>query len=332
MDFTNARIVVTGGAGFIGSHVVDQLVEGGSDVVVIDDFSTGRRENLARHEGSERVRVEQVDIRDSAAMGGLLDGADVVVHMAVASLRASLSDPESVHHVNATGTLNVCRAAREGDVRRFVYVSSSEAYGSAKHVPMEESHPLDPTTVYGASKAAGELYATAYQHTYGLEATVVRPFNSYGPREHAEGTSAEVIPKFVMRVLAGRPPIIFGDGRQTRDFTWVEETAQGIIMAASCDELVGQQVNIARGAEATIAEVCELVLEALGRTDLRPQYDADRPGDVTRHFADVTKARTVLGFSPSVDIADGIRRYVEWVRASDPDVEAWASAEVVRNW
>jgi UDP-glucose 4-epimerase len=332
MEPTHSRVIVTGGAGFIGSHVVDQLVEQGADVLVVDDLSTGSLANLGRHLGGGQVEIEKADIRDPLQMREVLRDADMVIHMAVASLRASLSDPISVHEVNATGTLTVCQAAHGNGIRRVVYVSSSEAYGSARTVPMAESHPLDPTTVYGASKAAGELYTTSYAKTYGLEAMVVRPFNTYGPREHAEGTSAEVIPKFVMRGLAGLPPVVFGDGRQTRDFTWVEETARGIILAAHSDRMIGRQVNIARGQEVSIARVSQLILEALGRTDLRPHHDDERPGDVARHYADVRKARELFGFEASVDIVDGIQQYVAWVRNQDLDVSAWVEREVVRNW
>jgi UDP-glucose 4-epimerase len=263
----------------------------------------------------------------------LAEGVDVVLHLAVACLRVSLQDPESVHEINATGTLNICQACLENNVSRLVYVSSSEAYGSAEHVPMDEGHPLNPTTVYGASKAAGEHYTLAYWRTYGLPAMVVRPFNSYGPREHAEGASAEVIPKFVMRAMSGLEPVIFGDGQQTRDFTWVQDTARGIILAAECDELVGDCINIARGEEVSIADLCTLILEQLGRTEIQPLYAGeDRPGDVRRHYADISKAKKVLGFTPTVDIKEGIERYIQWVQEQEPDMESWMKQEKVRNW
>jgi UDP-glucose 4-epimerase len=263
----------------------------------------------------------------------LAKDVDIVFHLAVACLRASLNDPMSVHGINATGTLTMCQASLENNVKRFLYVSSSEAYGSALRVPMGEGHPLNPTTVYGASKAAGELYALAYWRTYGLPSVVVRPFNSYGPREHSEGNSAEVIPKFVMRAMAGVQPVIFGTGHQTRDFTWVEDSARGIIMAAECDELVGDCVNIARGQEVSIIRVCNLVLEKLGRRDLKPLYFEDgRPGDVQRHYADISKAQRLLGFSPTVDIDLGIDRYIQWVRGQNPDLESWMKQENIRNW
>lgn len=332
MDFKDRRVVVTGGAGFIGSHVVDQFVDAGSEIIVIDDFSTGDRSNLDRHDGDSAVRIQEADVRDQETVEDLVGGADLIVHMAVADLRASLHDPYGVHDVNATGTLSVCQAAMRRHVPRVVYVSSSEAYGSAAYTPMDEAHPLLPTTVYGASKAAGELYTLAHARTYHTEVVIVRPFNSYGPRGHAEGSSAEVIPKFAMRVLAGLPPVIFGTGEQTRDFTWVEDSARGILLAAGCDELLGEAVNIARGQEVSIARVSDLVLGALGRRDLEPVHMDDRPGDVHRHFADTTKARQVLGFAPAVDIEQGVKQYVSWLADQDLDIEAWARHERVRNW
>jgi UDP-glucose 4-epimerase len=333
MKLRNKRIVVTGGAGFIGSHVVDQLVSRGNEVILIDDFSTGKWENIDQHRTNGQVQVEQADIRDLDTMVRLARDAQVVFHLAVACLRVSLNDPMSVHEINTTGTLNVCQAALKNDVARLVYVSSSEAYGSASHVPMDEGHPLNPTTVYGASKAAGELYALAYWRTYRLPAVVVRPFNTYGPREPSQGKRAEVIPKFVMRGLAGLQPVIFGTGHQTRDFTWVEDTARGIILTAECDALVGDCVNIARGQEVSIQGICRLVLEKLGRQDLEPLYVEDgRPGDVERHYADINKAQRFTGFDPTVDIYDGISRYIQWVQEQNPDLESWVHQERVQNW
>ncbi len=330
MDIQGRHVLVTGGAGFIGSHVVDRLVDVGARVTVVDDFSVGSRTNVAHH--GDAIRVVEGDIRSYDLMREITADVDVVIHMAVASLRVSLNDPVYVHEVNATGTLEVWRAAVAGDVRRMVYVSSSEAYGSAVTIPMSEEHPLVPTTVYGASKAAGELYAMAHLRTYGMETMVIRPFNNYGPREHATGTSAEVIPKFVHRVMAGLPPVIFGDGSQSRDFTWVQDCARGIVLATECDELVGQSVNIAHGQEVSIARVAELVTRRLGRPDLCPEFTLERPGDVDRHFAAVEKAKDLLGFTADVDIVEGIDRYVTWLEQQDIDLDAWVAQESVRNW
>jgi UDP-glucose 4-epimerase len=331
MELTGKRMVVTGGAGFIGSHVVDRLLAIGAQVLAIDDLSTGRRQNLAAALSAGAL-LTIGDIGDAELMQRELEGADAVIHMACDNLRASLGKPRRTNEINATGTLATALAAVEAGVERFVYVSSSEAYGSAAGPgPMAEDHPLMPTTVYGASKAAGELYSQACMRTYGLPVVVVRPFNSYGPREHAAGDSAEVIPKFAARIRAGLPPMIFGDGSQTRDFTWVEETAAGIVEVAASDALLGDTINIALGAQVSIGKIATLLLEILDAESLAPEFADPRPGDVSHHWAEISKAREVLGFQPTVAIEDGLRRYVDWLCAGGAEVEV-AEPDVVRNW
>jgi UDP-glucose 4-epimerase len=326
VELAGKRVVVTGGAGFIGSHVADRAVAEEAVVVVVDDLSVGSRENL-RGALEAGARLVVGDVRDADLMRDELDGAAAVIHMACDNLRASLERPLHTHEVNATGTLVTALAAVDARVERFVYVSSSEAYGSAQTLPMREDHPLDPTTVYGAAKAAGELYTQACMRTYGLPAVVVRPFNAYGPREHATGASAEVIPRFATRILAGRPPVIFGDGAQTRDFTWVEETAAGIVASARSDALVGEAVNIAYGEGVSIRRIAELLLELLGATDLEPEWADERPGDVRDHAADVSKARAVLGFTATVPVREGLERYTAWLRAEQAGA-SWPAAPV----
>jgi UDP-glucose 4-epimerase len=330
MELKGAKVVVTGGAGFIGSHVVDHLVAVGADVVAIDDLSVGKREHLeAAEAGGARLVVGSV--LDDSVLDAELPGAKLVIHMACGNLRASLSKPLESHETNATGTLKTCLAAVRHDVDRLVYVSSSEAYGSGETELMDEHHRLLPTTVYGAAKAAGELYAQACMRRYGTPVTVIRPFNSYGPREHAVGDSAEVIPKFATRILAGEAPVIFGDGSQTRDFTWVEETAEGIVTAAASDALVGGAINIARGENVSIADIAGHLVDILDAQHLRPEFDSERPGDVMHHHADTSRARDVLSYQPRVDIREGLERYVEWLRAQG-DGAAAGDRESVRNW
>ena len=320
------RVLVTGGAGFVGGHLVDLLARH-NRVTVLDDFSVGSRQNLG---GREQVAVIEADVRDRQSTRAAVEQADVVFHLATVCLRVSLSDPVLSHDVNDIGSLEVLLAARECGVDRFVYVSSSEVYGNARWIPMDEDHPTLPSTPYGASKLAGEAMTLSFHHTYGLPAVVVRPFNIYGPRSHAEGPSGEVIPRFVQRALANRPMAIFGDGQQTRDFTWVEDTVRGIVLAAECDQLLGDCVNIARGEEVSVLRLAELITR-LTRSRSPIIHLRDRPGDVRRHLANVDRARDVLGFDAAVGIEEGIGRYIAWVKAH-PTSGTGRRGEEVKNW
>lgn len=331
MKIQHMKVLVTGGAGFIGSHLVDELAKN-NHVVVLDDFSSGERENIIHHEGKDNVEIITGDIRDKNFLYNVVKDTDIVYHFAVQCLRISIKKPGVTHEVNATGTLNLLTASLENSVKRFIYVSSSEVYGTAVYVPMNEMHPCEPTTVYGASKFAGELYTSAYYRTYGLKSIVVRPFNTYGPREHLLGVYGEVIPRFVLRILNGMPPIIFGDGTQTRDFTYVSDTVRGIIMASECDAMIGQTVNIARGQEVSVNELADIIANRLGKKDLRPVYECRRPGDVMRHYADISKAERLFGYRPEVDIEDGLGLYIDWFNSKNYDVSKLLKEDVIFNW
>jgi UDP-glucose 4-epimerase len=325
------RILVTGGAGFIGSHVVDALVARGRKVTVLDDFTTGDRANLAEAARRGDVDVVQGSVLDDGARSKAIAGCGAVFHLAVQCVRRSLGQPLDNHAVNATGTLRTLEAARRARIRRFVYVSSSEVYGNCGAGPLSEhTRPL-PVTVYGAAKLAGEHYALAYRQTYGLPAVVVRPFNAYGPREHERGDLAEVIPRFVIRALNGMRPVIFGDGKQGRDFTYVTETAEGIVAAADCDAMVGGVANIAFGRMIAVGEVAAAVARACGRPELTPEYLEARPGDVAALWADTAHARSLFGFSAKIAFEDGLQRYVQWFRRRHPDPSA-AIENDIRNW
>lgn len=334
MKIQGKNIIVTGGAGFIGSHVVDLLVSKCNKVFVIDNLLTGKVENIKHHLNDGSIIFYNEDILNYDKIEQLFKNIDIVFHLAVANLRVSLDNPFMVHEINTSGTLNVCKASFESNINRFIYISSSESYGSCIYEPMNEEHPLNPTTIYGASKLAGELYSLAFWHSYKFPVIVVRPFNSYGPREHYEDKSAEVIPRFVFRVMSGMPPIIYGNGKQARDFTWVLDTAKGIVIAAECDDLIGSHINIARGEPITIEEISNLILSILGRKDLKPKcvLPKGRPGDVYRHYADVTKAKTLLKFKSDISIEEGLKRYISWIKKQDIDVEYWASKMDDKNW
>jgi UDP-glucose 4-epimerase len=331
MDLSGLRIMVTGAGGFIGSHLADRLATD-NELVLVDDFSVGLRENVTGLRDRPNVRLVELDVCDRAGMAALMPGVDVVFHLAISCLRTSINHPWMSHDINAGGTLSVCLGAQAAGVKRLVYVSSSEIYGTARTVPMSEAHPCEPMTVYGASKLAGELYARACQRTYGLPVTIVRPFNTYGPREPWQGLRAEVIPRFILQLRAGRAPVIYGDGSQTRDFTFVADTVAGIVAAGAADALVGDVVNVAYGREVTILRIAELLAEIVTGGRVAPVRAAERPGDVLRHYADVTKARRLLGFAPRVAIEEGLRRTVEWFAEAGIAERAEAAAAGAPNW
>ncbi len=332
MKLAGKRILVTGGAGFIGSNLVDALVAN-NEVTVVDNLSSGSIDNIQHCLEKGVIRFVQADIRDSERMFELTRNIDIIYHLAVQCLRVSLYDPRLVHDVNATGTLNLCMAALKAGVERFIYVSSSEVFGTAVTVPMGEDHPLAPTTPYGASKLAGEAYARSYYLTFDLPVVIVRPFNTYGPREHLEGVYGEVIPRFVLRVMNSLPPVIFGNGQQTRDFTDVRDIVRGILLASEREALLGETVNIAAGKEVSVSEVAQIVLTSLGcNGELAPTHIDPRPGDVRRHYADISKARQVLNFQPEIAITEGIQHYIDWVREQNWDIASLQQREVVINW
>jgi len=323
-------IVVTGGAGFIGSELVRQLAARGRRVVVIDNLVNGHRRNL-EDVLSDSVTLRACDIRELDAWADVLPATACVYHLACLGVRHSLHSPFENHEVNATATLHALAACRDAGVPRFVYVSSSEIYGTATRVPMTEEHPPFPCTVYGASKLAGECYARAYHVSYGYPTVVVRPFNTYGPRSHHEGDSGEVIPKFMLRCLAGRPLIVFGNGEQTRDFTYVSDTAAGIILAGESDAAIGQTINLGFGAEVSINALADVVQKVLGRP-ATVEHHADRPGDVRRLYADMGKARALLGYEPGISLEDGLRQLLEWYRGQPESPEELLEHDRVQNW
>jgi len=322
--------LVTGGAGFIGSELVRHLAARGFRVRVVDNLVNGRRENLADIL-SDKVELVVADVRDGS-IDSLLKSVDVVFHLACLGVRHSIHSPIENHEVNASATLQLLRASRETGVKRFVYVSSSEVYGTARTAPITEDHPTWPMTVYGASKLAGEAYTRAFWETYRYPTTVVRPFNAYGPRCHHEGDSGEVIPKFLLRCLAGKPMVIFGDGTQTRDFTFVGDTAGGIMAAGLSEASIGQTVNIGSGKEIQVRELAHTIATALGRPDAEVIHVEPRPGDVLRLLADSSKASRLLGFKPTVSLLDGIGRLRDWYMSQKKSPEELLEQEVVRNW
>ena len=328
---SGVRCLVTGGAGFIGSELTAQLCELGASVTVVDNLVNGRRENLDDL-SSERYNLVVADIRDEKRMAGLLRDTEIVFHLACLGVRHSIHSPYENHEVNAQGTLRLLELAKESGVGRFVYVSSSEVYGTARWAPMTEEHPTFPMTIYGASKLAGERYTQAFHSTYGYPTVVIRPFNTYGPRCHHEGDSGEVIPKFMLRCMAGRPMIILGDGTQTRDFTFVDDTARGILTAGVSDAAIGHTINLGQGNEISINELASRIADAVGRPGALILYDQPRPGDVLRLCADTSLARELTGFMPLVSFTEGLARLRDWYRRSERSPQALLEQERVHNW
>lgn len=325
------KVLVTGGAGFIGSELTRQLVQQGFDVIVIDNLINGKKENIADLIGNG-VELITIDIRDESVTDKLTKQVDIVFHLACLGVRHSIHDPLENHNVNATATLKLLSASRRNSVKKFIYVSSSEVYGTAKWVPMTEEHPTFPNTVYGASKLAGECYARAFWHSYKYPTVVVRPFNTYGPRCHHEGDCGEVIPKFLLRCMSGSPMIAFGDGQQTRDFTYVSDTACGIIEAGLHDNAIGTTINIGSGREVSMNDLAIMIAAVTKRVNAQLIHDKSRPGDVLRLCADIRKARKMLGFRPKVTLSQGLKQLKDWYTSMSLSPAELLKSEIVRNW
>lgn len=301
------KVCVTGGAGFIGSNLVDRLVADGADVTVLDNLSTGSRGNLSH--ALARIRFLEADLRDRAAVAEAVRGAEVVFHQgALAAVARSVENPAEVTDVNVGGTLNVLLAARDAGVRRVVFASSSSVYGDTPTLPKVETMPVRPLSPYAASKASGEAYLAAWHATYGLETVALRYFNVYGPRQSPRSLYAAVVPRFLAAVARGEAPVIYGDGQQTRDFTWVGDVVDANLKAATAAGAVGVgPINLGGGDRVTIQALAELAARAF-RWDGRPRFEDARVGDVRHSLADIRLAREALGWSPTTRLSDGVTR------------------------
>ncbi len=306
-----SKYVVTGGAGFIGSALVRMLVEDGS-VAVIDNLLTGRERNLDEVKG--RIELHQVDIRDAAAITPVIHGADVVFHLAaIPSVPRSIDDPVPSHEVNIDGTFNVFHAAVQGKVRRVVYAASSSAYGDSETLPKVETMVTHPKSPYAAQKLMGEYYASVFHSCFGLETVSLRFFNVYGPRQDPSSPYSGVLSLFMKHLLARTSPTIFGDGEQSRDFTYVEDVAQLCIKAACSRGVAGKMYNAGNGGRFTLNFIWD-ALQKMEGVDIPARYGPPRAGDVRHSMADTTAATAELAHSPRFTIEEGLKRTLEWYR------------------
>ena len=302
------RILVTGGAGFIGSHIAERLCEN-NDVVVYDDLSAGRESNLSGFDG--KVDFVRGDVRDSNALGEAVRGVNVAFHCAArVSVTESVEDPVGTSKVNVGGTLRLLWECKKAGVERVVFPSSAAVYGSSPEIPKKEDMQPDADSPYAASKIVGEQYCRLFSKVYDLPTVILRCFNVYGPRQDESSPYASVIPRFVTAMLDGERPRIFGDGGQTRDFIFIDDVVEGFLLAASVEGVRGDTINIASGRSLSILELLETLRQVLG-TEVEPELVAERPGDVRHSLADISRAKSKLGFAPRVDHAEGLRRTVE---------------------
>jgi len=319
------RILVTGGGGFIGSHLVDRLMAEGQEVRVIDNFSTGGRGNL-RHLWND-LDVVEGDLRSYERASTAVRGCDAVLHQAaLPSVPRSIQDPLTTNASNVEATLNVLLAARDHGVRRVVFASSSSVYGLTETLPKREDLPLRPVSPYAVGKLAGEGYCRSFWEVYGLETVSLRYFNVFGPRQDPLSEYAAVVPRFITAFLADEPPTIYGDGEQSRDFTYVENVVEANLLAMSAPAVAGEVFNIACGERITLNRFVEELAQLTGR-ELRPRYDLGRVGDVRHSLADLTRAERKLGYRPRVMFREGLARTLAALEeASGSDTGVLASA------
>jgi UDP-glucose 4-epimerase len=301
--------LVTGGAGFIGSHIVEELVQRGEYVRVLDNLSTGRLENLAGMR--DRIEFVEADIRNPDSVGQAMRGVERVIHLAaLVSVPQSMVAPAFTHEANVTGTLNVLQAARAGNVQRVVLASSCAVYGDNDRLPLKETEAPRPLSPYAASKLAGEIYCQTFSAAFGLPTVALRYFNVYGVRQNPNGDYAAVIPKFIERIRAGQPPIIFGDGLQTRDFVNVADVVRANLLASEHPQAIGRVFNVASGQKTSLLELVDMLNE-LARTSFTPTFRPERPGDIRHSVGDTDWLSNQLGFRPETTLATGLAKMLQ---------------------
>ncbi len=307
-----ARYLITGGAGFIGSNLARKLLSLGDEVVVLDDLSTGKRENL--EDIKDRVRLVVGDICDIEKVKEAMEGIDYVFHhAAVVSVPRSIEDPVRTNEVNVDGTLNCLLVARDVNAKRFVFAASSSAYGDSPELPKHEDMTPWPLSPYGVSKLAGEMYCRVFYEVYGLPTVSLRYFNIFGPYQDPLSQYAAVVPIFITRLLGGESPMVFGDGEQSRDFTYIDNAVQANLLAIKSDKADGKTINVACGTQYTLNELAEN-LKRLTGSDIDPTYAKPRTGDIKHSLGDISRASNLLGFRPEVSFEEGLQRTVAWFK------------------
>ncbi len=304
--------LVTGGAGFIGSHIAQTLAERGERVRVLDNLSTGRLSNMDGFR--EKIEFVQGDLVDPQTVAEVVDGVDCVFHQAaLASVPRSVETPLDTNAACVTGTLVLLDAARRAGVQRVVYAASSSAYGDQPNSSKREADLPEPISPYGAAKLAGEYYCRAFTATYGFETVCLRYFNVFGPRQDPDSPYSAVIPLFITAILSGRQPVIYGDGLQSRDFTFVANVVDANLLAADAQHVAGRVLNVANGCSTDLLTLIDVLNRLLG-TDVKPRHAAPRPGDVRESLADITLARKYLAYEPTIDFQEGLRRSIDYYR------------------
>ena len=307
------RYLVTGGAGFIGSNIVEALVQQGGFVRVFDNLSTGNLSNLEGMNG--HIDFIHSDIRDLPLIRAAVKDIDYIFHSAaLSSVGWSIDDPIATNEVNITGTLNILIAAKDAGVKRVVYASSASVYGNSPKLPKEEDMPANPISPYAISKYTGEQYCRAFFKLYGLETVVFRYFNVFGKRQNSNSQYSAAIPIFIESLLEGKPSIIYGDGEQSRDFVFIEDVVRANLLACHAKNAPGEVFNIACGEHTTINSLVRMIKELIG-SDIKPLYEEERKGDVRHSQADISKARRILGYEPKVDLGTGLERTIKWFKA-----------------
>jgi|TARA_R110000822_G_scaffold257183_2_gene382837 UDP-glucose 4-epimerase len=321
------KILVTGGAGFIGSHLCDELINQGNEVYALDNLSNGKLQNL-----SSRVKFIKGDILDYKTCLKSTKDIDIVYHLACLGVRHSLHNPIQNHKVNAEGTLNMLEASKNNKVDRFFYISTSEVYGDITTFPITEEGLPKPKTVYGSSKLAGENYTYSYNKCFNLKTATVRIFNNYGPRAHYEGDSGEIIPRTIVKAIYNESPVIFGDGLVTRDFFYVKDTAKSLCLLINNQDIIGKTINIGTGVEINMKTLLKSILKEMGLDKkIKIQYLEDRPADVSRLWVDPSKFKNLIGYNQETPFNIGLQETINYYKELKFKGELTSDIELI-NW